>query len=329
MTPHIATPVLQAIHTAITADQGAAFRGWEKRVFPHMDDAYRSEKEDGFRTHLGASLLGDKCARSLWYGFRWFTKPSFDARTLRLFNRGHLEEARFVAMLLTIGVEVFQQDSNGKQFRISELGGHLGGSGDGVGMNVPGIHSSLAVLLEFKTHNDTSFQKLAGKSWRKYHESLLTPGLPRVEFDGEGVRSAKFQHYVQMTSYMRKMDLPLGLYMAVNKNDDDIYAEFVPRDDAMADGMLARGRKVIMMREPPDKLNKSPGWFDCKFCNHRPVCHLGHPPERNCRTCVHSYAVEDGRWVCNVPTQPDGGGAGVVLDKAAQLAGCNQYESIK
>lgn len=305
--PHLAVKTLAAIEAAIVADQGARFRGFEGKVFPHMGDAYRDEPEEGFRSHLGASLLGGACARALWYGFRWHTKAHFGGRTLRLFNRGHLEEARFIAMLLTINVQVYQQDENGNQFRISDLGGHLGGSGDGVAVGVPDLPAGQPCLLEFKTHGDSSFQKLKK----------------------EGMRSAKFEHYVQMNSYMRKMGLPVGLYMAVNKNDDELYAEIVPLESALADEMLDRGRKVIMMAQPPKKLNESPGWHGCKWCDHKPVCHLAHPAARNCRSCKHSAPSEDGKWHCNVPTQPDGGGAGAVLDKAAQLAGCDQYEALR
>ncbi len=48
--PHLAVKTLAAIEAAIVADQGAKFRGFEGQVFPHMDDAYRSEAEDGFRS---------------------------------------------------------------------------------------------------------------------------------------------------------------------------------------------------------------------------------------------------------------------------------------
>src|SRR3954464_3219259 len=116
ITPAIKTMV--AINTAIERDQGAMFRVWEGKVMPHLDDAYRGE-DDGFRGHLGASQLGDECGRALWYGFRWATRPHFSGQQLRLFNRGHLEEGRFIAMLLAIGMQVFQQDANGRQFRIN------------------------------------------------------------------------------------------------------------------------------------------------------------------------------------------------------------------
>ena len=127
----LASKTIAKIDAMIKADQGASFRGWLGKVIPHMGDAYRTD-EDGHRSHMGASLIGGECPRAIWYGFRWATKSNFEGRLLRLFNRGHLEEARFIAMLLMIGCEVYQQDAEGNQFRISHAEGHLGGSGDGV-----------------------------------------------------------------------------------------------------------------------------------------------------------------------------------------------------
>ena len=321
MAIHIATKTLFAINKQIEQDQGAAFRQFEKAVFPHMSDAYRGAENNPHRQHLGASGIGKDCARAIWYSFRWFTKPHFDGRILRLFNRGHLEEARFIAMLLAIGVEVFQQDANGKQYRISDMGGHFGGSGDGVGIKVPDIPDGMPSLLEFKTHNDKSFTKLAGKSYSKFVEGVLDPKAPQVAFDGEGVASAKYEHYVQMQVYMRKMNLNVGLYGAVNKNDDHIYLELVMPDPLLADQFIDRAKQIIRVHaEPPKKINNSPGWFECKYCDHRPVCHLGAVPERNCRTCHFIRARENGTWECIEPKMPKDS-----LTEEQQMAGCSEY----
>lgn len=293
----LASKTLEAIENAIAADQGAAYRQNLQRVLPHMGDAYRGEDE-GFRTHMGASGIGKECARAIWYGFRWYQKSHFGGRMLRLFNRGHLEEARFIACLLTIGAQVYQQDEHGKQFTISELNGHFGGSGDGIAVGLPDLPAGMPALLEFKTHNDKSFQKLAQ----------------------EGVRSAKFEHYVQMQVYMRKMGLTVALYGAVNKNDDTLHFELVQLDTATADQFLDRGRTLVMLQQPPKKLNESAGWYGCRFCDLKPVCHLGAAPEKNCRTCAYSEPRADGLWWCKQ------GPAELSIDKARQLTGCEFYE---
>lgn len=323
--PILAAQTLIAFERAVAHDGGNTFRGWLGKVVPHIGDAYRSD-EQGFRSHMGASGIGNTCARAIWYGFRWATLSKPEGRMLRLWNRGHLEEARFIALLLTIGCNVIQQDENGKQFKISELGGHYGGSGDGMADGIPDIPTGTRALTEFKTHNDKSFKKLAGGNWKEFMAALLNPALPKVSFEGEGLRNAKPEHYVQMQQYMRKMGLSVGVYFAVNKNDDFIYAEVVPLDVENADKFTDRAVRLVPMHLPPDRISKSPSWFACKWCDHRMVCHYGQPPERNCRTCEHSAPHPDGTWRC---TQPDilhaNQGAPLVLSKALQLTGCDNY----
>lgn len=313
----IATETLRAIDRMIHEDQGARFRGWLGKVMPHIGDAYRTD-EDGHRSHMGASLLGGECARAIWYNFRWATKSGFGGRLLRLFNRGHLEEARFIAMLLMLGYQVFQQDQNGKQYRISFAEGHAGGSGDGVAIGVLELPPGTAALCEFKTHGEKSFIDLAGKleDWRKYLDG-------KGPFTGQGVRAAKFEHYVQMQLYMRKMGLAAALYVAVNKNTDDLYAEIIPLNAELADQFIARGEKLVWMPTPPDKINPSPGFWKCRFCDHKPVCHSKAKPDRNCRTCEFSEPIAGAQWMCKnaVCEGP--------IDKATQLAGCSHYEMSK
>ncbi len=291
----LAEHTMQAIEKTMEADQGAAFRQHLGRIIPHMSDAYRGSDE-AFRTHLGASMLGGECARALWYGFRWATRPSHSGRILRLFNRGHLEEARFIAMLLTIGCTVYQQDANGNQFRISDAGGHLGGSTDGVVVGVPDLPEGMPALTEFKTHGEKSFLKLKK----------------------EGVKSAKFEHYVQMQLYMLKLKLTVALYMAVNKNTDEVYAEIVLFDSIIAERYLDRGIQLVFTEEAPKKLNESPGWFECSFCDHKKLCHLRGEPDKNCRTCEMSFPKTDGTWICRIHD--------AVIPKEVQLRGCPSWQ---
>lgn len=272
-----AKELLAAIDYAITVDQGAKYRTFLKQVMPHIGDAYRGEEKNPHRSHLGASVIGGSCARKIWMGFRWVYHHAKEPRLLRLFNRGHMEEGRFIAMLLAAGIQVYQQDAQGNQFRISEFGGHFGGSGDGVALGVPGIPAGEYCLLEFKTHNDKSFSTLV-KS---------------------GMREAKPEHYVQMLIYMRKMNLRYGVYLAVNKNDDSLWAEIIELDEQFAEGYLNRARTIIIATEPPAR---QPGAgfasFKCKFCDMRQVCFDREPPDRNCRSCRHCLPLKDGTWHC-------------------------------
>lgn len=314
---YLATKTVLAIDAAIKADQGNSYRGWLKKVMPHIGDAYKSD-EDPFRSHLGASILGRECGRELWYSFHWSSVRQHEGRLLRLFNRGHIEEARFLALLLMIGCQVYQQDEKGNQYRISHSEGHVGGSGDGVLIGVPDAPVGQAILGEFKTHNNKSFVKLAGENWEDFLAATADPSKPRVEFLGEGVRGSKLEHYVQAQLYMRKMGLPACLYLAVNKDNDSLYGEILMLNTEMADQFFDRGDKVVNMQEAPKRLNESPGFWKCRFCDFKPICHLKAAPARNCRTCAHSAPTKEALWFCNAQ--------GTLLDKKAQIAGCPNYK---
>jgi hypothetical protein len=295
-TVHIATKTLAAIDAAFHKDQGAKFRGLLGELMPLAGDAY-STKEDDWRDHLGASLIGRECSRELWYSFHWCTLTKFDGRMLRLFNRGHLEEPRFVAMLKMIGCEVWQVDANGKQFRISGHRGHFGGSMDAVVTGLPDLPEGVPALAEFKTHGEKSFLKL----------------------EAEGVMSAKWEHFIQMQVYMGKNELPYALYGAVSKNTDALHMEIIPFDPIHYQKYLDRSATIIDAVEPPKRISTSPGFFKCKFCDHIKLCHLTALPERNCRTCIHSRVIDDGKWYCSALLKD--------LTPAEQRAGCDQYDS--
>lgn len=303
----------------VKADQGSAYRGQLKNVLPHIEDIYRTD-EDGHRSHMGASVLGEECGRAVWYDFRWCTRSNFDGRMLRLFNRGHMEEARFIALLLMINCPVYQQDAEGHQYRIHFADHHGGGSGDGIVVNLPDLEPGMPALLEAKTHNEKSFRELAGKSWKDFSNHAIDPEKypKKVAFDGKGVRDAKIGHYIQANLYMRKMGLSVCLYMAVNKDTDELYLELIPANPETADRFIDRGEQLVWMEKPPEKINKSPGFWKCRFCDHRPVCHLGEDPDRNCRTCEFSRPASNGNWHCSAHNE--------ILGKEKQLVGCEDYK---
>lgn len=236
--------------------------------------------EDGLRTHLGASVLGEKCLRAVWFGFRWADTEEFEGRMLRLFARGQKAESSFADLLRSVGATVWTEDDHGKQFRVSAFGGHLGGSKDGVAINLPhlpdGIPAGTACLVEMKTHNDKSFKDLKAK----------------------GVTESKPKHYKQAQLYMHFSGLKWCLYMAVNKNTDELYCEFFPYVEHIGTFLVNRGETVIFGEGIPPRIADSPSWYECKFCAFHGICHGTKMPKVNCRTCVHSSPERDGTWRC-------------------------------
>jgi hypothetical protein len=81
-----------------------------KQIKSDIDEYCEKKFDDGFRWHLGASLIGHECKRYLFYVFRWCFKENFDGRMQRLFNRGHREEERFIEWLEGIDFTVYADD---------------------------------------------------------------------------------------------------------------------------------------------------------------------------------------------------------------------------
>ena len=290
----LATKTLKLIDDAIFADQGASFRQHLGVVMPKMEDAYRGAS-DRHRSHFGFSSAGDKCARKLWFSYRWVKPALFPARIQRLFNRGHLEEARFIAMMQCAGLEVHYETASGGQFKISDHNGHAGSALDAVVMGVPDIPKGEPALTEMKTHGKKSFTKLVKL----------------------GVQEAHFKHYIQMQIYMRKNKLKWALYLAVQKDDDELYGEIISLDADIADGYIARAGTIIYSVDAPERISTTPAWWECKFCDYLAICHHDDVPEINCRTCIHSGPATNKRWFCTYHEE--------VIDKEKQLSGCGDH----
>lgn len=295
-----ATKTEAAIDAAIQSDKGNRFRELLLKHLPRIADAYRQDDEtDGLRSHLGASLIGRECKRELWLGYRWSYQKSFPSRILRLFNRGHQEEARFLAMLEMIDVQ-FHQPDDGNQERISDHGGHFGSALDGVLWGVPDCPGEW-ILGEFKTHNTKSFFELAVK----------------------GVQVCKPEHYAQMQVCMARRGIHKTLYFAVNKNDDDIFGQIVDFDQPVAEERLRTAKEIILAQNAPKRLSDDPSNFKCTYCDARQRCHF---PEKlevpiNCRTCKHAVADIGGTWGCANFNR--------VLDKVDQMRGCASHDPIE
>jgi len=282
----------------------------------HQDiDAFcKAEFEEDPRTHLGASIIGHDCQAYAWNTFRWIKFESFSGQMLRLFNRGHLEEARFVRWLEGIGFELREIDpETGKQYRITGAKGHFGGSLDSMmkppeRYNIPAEH--IIWLGEFKTHNEKSYAKLAGKK--------SNTSIPRT--GGSGVKLAKPQHYKQMCSYGRAYGFHYGLYCAVNKDTDELYFEIVKLDYNQADDLFRKAERIVFSQEQPPKIAQTETYFDCKYCAYGANCFRGELPTKNCRSCKLASPIDGGEWHCGMYNQ--------TIPKHFIIKGCDSWQAI-
>jgi len=253
---------------------------------PIVSAIYAAYKQRGDaepnRGYLGASIIGHSCSRYLWYTFRACCKPEFSGRIYRFFETGDLEETRLVKDLRAIGCTVHDVDEHGNQFAVNAIGGHFSGHMDGAALGIPTAEKTWHVL-EFKTHNAKSFAKL----------------------EKEGVQASKPQHYAQMQVYMGLTGMTRALYIAVNKDTDEIYAERVRFDKVAFDALMERAKRIITSTSPLERISERSDWWECHFCDAYDLCHgpqISALPISaiNCRQCCHATPEMDGvaRWSC-------------------------------
>lgn len=234
-------------------------------------DNYYANKKELPRPHLGASVIGHKCERYLWYSFRWAFVEQFEGRMKRLFEVGHDFEPKIIKDLRAIGVDIRSSQSQ------VNFGKHVSGSVDGI------IYSGLLEapkskhVAEFKTHSDKSFN-----------------GLLK-----DGVEKSKPLHFTQMQVYMYGLDIDRAFYLAINKNTSELYQERLELNKAYAIKVIERAQRITMMDAKPVPMSFDSTWYECSYCSAKSMCHKNEPTkEVNCRTCAHSTAKEDSTWYC-------------------------------
>lgn len=233
-------------------------------------------QQDKHRPHLGASLIGRACERRIWYVFRWAKKERLDGRMLRLFRRGLETEAPIMRDLRLAGMQIEEVDASGQQHRVHAIGGHFGGSMDGVGLGVPEARKTWHVI-ECKTHNRSSFNALLRN----------------------GVKTSKPRHWVQCNTYMGLAGIERALYVAECKDTSELYSERLRFDPDRFASDMAKAERVIRADRPPARCATRPTDSECASCVFKLICWGGEVPEVNCRTCAHATPVIHSKSVGN------------------------------
>lgn len=221
------------------------------------------------RDYLGASSIGDPCARKLWLQFHKYIAPEqFSARMLRLFYRGHREEGYFEMYLRDTGFYIL--DDCFSQARWTE--GFFSGAGDGV-VTKDGVR----YVCEYKTASDSAFKQLK----RGQLETI------------------KPLHFAQMQINGAKFDCDYAIYLAVNKNNDELFCDVVAIDPEKVKEIKAKAEYITSSDKPPERIASKPTSYLCKDCNGKDVCFGFELPRVNCRNCTSSSKEpRHGKFLC-------------------------------
>lgn len=263
--------------------------------------SWHESQSEEVRGYLGASSIGKKCTRMLWYSFHWCTTRKIEGRILRLFKTGHYEEARVIHELKSAGVTCHELDpSTGKQWAVKALGGHFKGHADLVALGLPEDKDNWN-LVDVKTIKSTKFNQLLK----------------------EGIEVMYPEYYGQGMVYMGLLGLTKAQFIFVNKDTDEIHVERFHFKETVFQALMDKAKTIVEAQTPPPKISEDPAYWECKYCDHWDLCHQAKLPNVNCRTCAHSTAQLSGGWSCDIA-----GGELIPDEVQPQALDCHVYHPV-
>ena len=216
------------------------------------------------RSYLGASRLGEECARALQ--FEYFNTPkdegeNFTGRILRIFQAGHVYESLLTGWIRKAGIELITNDNKNNQFGFAALDGKLCGHIDGVIVGGPvELGFSPPMLWESKSLNNAS--------WKDTVRKGLT--LSKPVYAGQ---IALYQAY--MEPRFPGIHKQSALFTAINKDTAELYFEAVPFNGELAQRCSDKGLRIIDACEAKEllpRISREPSHFKCKMCAWQKRC---------------------------------------------------------
>lgn len=219
----------------------------------------RRRDEQAARDYVGLSEIGDPCLRKLFYKAVKAPVAAIAPRMLRIFEVGHAMESLMIDWLRSAGFVILDRDpETGQQWEVRQLNGRLQGHIDGIitsGPQIPGVPFPL--ILECKG--------LANRYWNQAVK--------------KGIELAEPKYFVQTQEYMGYKQIPNTLLGVVNKDNAELYWEFIPYQEAVAQKFSDRAVslfRAIETNQVPPRIAARPDFYRCKMCDYREtICWKG------------------------------------------------------
>jgi hypothetical protein len=176
-----------------------------------------------------------------------------EPRMARIWAFGDMIETYIEKLLRDAKFDLASEREDGSQYGFELAEGKIKGHIDGVLRGGPKIMEYPA-LAEFKSAKDSSFKK----------------------FVKNGVANENATYYSQVQMYQKCMNLlNPALWLVMNKDTSEIYAELVPHHAAFADTLVDKAERILAASEAGDVLKREyldkNNWH-CKYCDFKDEC---------------------------------------------------------
>lgn len=221
-----------------------------------MIDAALDATTETRRAYLGASAIGEPCARRLQYEFLGAPQDegsAFTARTRRIFHRGHKGEEWMIEWIRAAGFDL-KTERRGQQFGFEDCDGRFRGHVDGVIVGGPEGYAFPA-LWENKVLGSKGFA------------SLVKHGVAKA-YPKYAVQIAVYQAYMQLAENP-------AVFTALNADTMEIHVELVRFDQQLAQQNIDKAARILAAcdhGETMPRVTDDKDGFACRFCPFKGTC---------------------------------------------------------
>ncbi|NOG73737.1 hypothetical protein [Roseicella sp. DB1501] len=208
------------------------------------------------RRYIGASSIGDPCARKIWYGFHGYPAEPIPSTGLFAIEDGHRSEELIASRLrLVPGVELWTHKDDGTQwgFEDGDFKGHIDGVVRGL-VQQPVTPS----IWENKAVNERKFKEFQ-KAKATFGEKLA-------------LRNFDVVWHAQAQIYMRYFSLTRHYLTVCTPGGRDVDSCRTECDPILAEALVQKARRIASAKEPPEKIGKA-DFYLCRMCRFRGSCH--------------------------------------------------------
>lgn len=225
--------------------------------FVSLIDQAIDRTEDTPRNYLGASAIGEACLRRLQYEYQGQHKDEgsgFNAKTRRIFHRGHKGEQWMIDWIRAAGFDLKTEGRGGRQFGFSDCDERFKGHIDGVVVGGPSGFD-LPALWECKV--------LGAKGFGQLQKHGVAKAYPKY-----AAQVAVYQAYLQLAEHP-------AIFTALNADNMEIHVEFVKFDAELAQSNIDKAARVLEACDHGETLPRvaaDPDSFACRFCPFKGTC---------------------------------------------------------
>ncbi len=93
------------------------------------------------------------------------------------------------------------------------------------------------------------------------------------KFKRNGLREYRYKLFDQCQYIMGEKELKELPNFMLNMDTGELWGEILQFDEFHYNLLKSKAESIMMMKEPPQRINESPLWFQCKKCQFRKECH--------------------------------------------------------